>query len=263
MPASSYSAFSRGAVLNRLIRVLVRLQRPVVVAELALAAAYILVDVPRGGEVGKALAPWTLGISVVAALATWGAAVRCRPAVLVRRVKPQVFEAPASPLPVLAFTTLLPFATENVSTTVGRVAKRVDPWWLWLDFLTSVIWVLVLAAVMRAVWSGFGVRLRPDGVVDRRLVGMSFVSWEALTSPIPPASPRAASLDVAYRSPEMARGLAKAEGREVLTTVNIDNHFLARVLQEYISHPEFRPAIGTEGELRRLTAAAAGDTHDQ
>ena len=196
---------------------------------------------------------------MVAALATWGAAVRCRPAVLVRRVKPQVFEAPASPIPVLAFTTLLPFVTENVSTTVDRVAKRIDPWWL--DILTSAIWVLALAAVTRAVWSGFGVRLRPDGLVDRRLVGMSFVSWEALASPIPPVSSRAASLGVAYRSPEMAKGLAKAEGRKVLTTVNIDNHFLARVLQEYISHPEFRPAIGTEGELRRLTAAAAGDTH--
>lgn len=43
----------RGVVLNRLVRVLVGLQRQVVVAGLALAA----VDVPRSGEVGKALAP--------------------------------------------------------------------------------------------------------------------------------------------------------------------------------------------------------------
>jgi hypothetical protein len=241
-------------VLSRLFAVLVRLQRPVVVAELALAAAYIGADVPRGGEVGKALFPWTSGITVVAALLTWQAAVRCRPAALIRPVNMPVFDVPASPLAVLAFTTLLPSVTETVSTTVDRVGKGVALWWL--DIVTSALWILALAAVARAVWSGFGVRLRRDGVVDRRLVGSLFVPWEALALEIPPASSRHALVPVAYRSPELVKGLGRAERRKVLTAVNVDNRFLTRAIQEYISRPEYRSAIGTEAELHRLNAAA-------
>lgn len=218
-------------MVARLFAAIVRVRKPLVVAEVALAAVYIAVDVPRGGEVGRALFPWTLGIFVLAAALAWLAAARCRPAALVTRAKPPVFDAPDGPLPVLAFTALAPMVTEKVSTTVDRVAKQIDPWWL--DILTSTLWVLALAVVARAVWSGFGVRLRRDGVVDRRLVKSLFVPWEEFASEIP-------------------------HSRKALTTVNIDNRFLARAIQEYVSHPEHRPAIGTEAELRRLHAAAAG-----
>ena len=241
-------------MLNRLFAAILRLQRAVVVIELALAATYIAVDVPRGGEIGKALFPWTGGIFAVAGLLTWQAAVRWRPAALVRRVQPPGFEAPASPLAVLAFTTLLPFATEQVSTAVDRVAKRIDLWWL--DIPTSALWVLALTVLARAVWVGFGVRLRPDGVVDRRLVGSLFVPWEALAAEIPPMSARRSQVVLAYRDPRLVQSFGIGKSGNVITAGNVDNRFLARAIQEYVRHPEYRSAIGTPAELHRLHAAA-------
>jgi hypothetical protein len=132
------------------------------------------------------------------------------------------FAATASPLPVLAFTTLLPFVTEQVSTTVDRVAKQIDPWWL--DILISALWLLVLTALVRAAWAGFGVRLHPDGVVDRSrsLIGSLFVPWEALAAQIPPVSSRRAVVTLAYRDPRLVRGFGLGKREGVITALNVD-----------------------------------------
>jgi len=239
-------------VLNRLFLAVLRLRKAIVVAQLPLAATYIAVDVPRGGEVGKALFPWSVGITLVAGLLAWQAGLRFRPAALVRRGNPPSFEAPTSPVPVLAFTALLPFVTEQVSTTVDRVAKQIDPWWL--DILTSALSVLALTVLVRAVWTGFGVRLRPDGLVDRRPARSLFVPWESFAAiTIPPPSSRRAVVTLAYNDPSLVRGA----GRKVITAMNVDSRFLARAIQEYVNHPEHRSAIGTPAELQRLNTAAA------
>lgn len=175
-------------MLNRLFAAILRLQRAVVVIELALAATYIAVDVPRGGEIGKALFPWTGGIFAVAGL--------------------------------------------------------------------SALWVLALTVLARAVWVGFGVRLRPDGVVDRRLVGSLFVPWEALAAEIPPMSARRSQVVLAYRDPRLVQSFGIGKSGNVITAGNVDNRFLARAIQEYVRHPEYRSAIGTPAELHRLHAAA-------
>jgi hypothetical protein len=149
---------------------------------------------------------------------------------------PPGFEAPASPVFVLAFTALLPFVTEQVSTTVHRVAKQIDPWWL--DILTTGLWVLALTALGRVVWAGFGVRLRPDGVVDRRLLGSLVVPWEALAATIPPGSSRRTLVALACHDPRLVRSSGLRMRADVITAVNVDTRFLARAIQEYVSHPE-------------------------
>ncbi|GGN13593.1 hypothetical protein FHR83_003759 [Actinoplanes campanulatus] len=79
-------------------------------------------------------------------------------------------------------------------------------------------------------------RLRPDGMVDRRPVRPVFIPWQSLGPGRPAVAGRFQIL----------------VGRRGLATWNIDSTFLARVIQEYADHPEHRPAIGTEAELRRL-----------
>ncbi|WP_204293581.1 hypothetical protein [Actinoplanes campanulatus] len=208
--------------------------RAVVLVEILLAAAYVAVDVPTGGEFGRAAVPWSLGLALVfGALAVW-AALRRHPAVLVLHPGAGAFDAPPSPLPVLAFTALMPATTEKLSTTIDRVANRVDPWWL--DILTTTVWIGLLAVLGVAAWRGFGVRLRPDGIVDRRPVRPVFIPWQSLGPGRPVVAGRFQIL----------------VGRRGLATWNIDSTFLARVIQEYADHPEHRPAIGTEAELRRL-----------
>lgn len=241
-------------MLNRLFTLLARAQKGIVVAEVALAAVYITLDVPRGGEVGKAMFPFTLTLSLIAGL-LWWTAMRHRPAALVRAVKGRAFEGPPSPVPVLAFTTLAPVITEKVSTAIDRVSKQIDPWWL--DILDSTLSVLALTLVARLVWRGAGIRLRSDGVLSRRLAGSLFVPWEALDAQVPPATPRPFEVTLAYRHPELVRSRGIPHRRRELTAWNVNNVFLARAIQEYASHPEHRNSIGTEAELGRLRIAIA------
>lgn len=239
-------------MLNHLFALLARAQKGVVVAEVALAAVYIAIDVPRGGELGKELFPFTFTLSVVAGLLC-AIAVRRRPAALARAAKDRAFEAPPSPVPVLAFTTVAPYVTENVSTTIARVSKQIDPWWL--DILSSTVWVLVLMLVANLVRRGAGVRLRSDGVLDQRLTGSLFVPWEALDAQVPPTASDPFELTLTYRHPELVRSRGTLRRGRGITAWNVNNVFLARVIQEYVSHPEHRTAIGTEAELGRLNSA--------
>jgi hypothetical protein len=241
-------------VLNSLFTLLARAQKGIVLAELALAAVYIAVDVPRGGEVGKVLFPITLALSLVAGL-LWWIGMRHRPAALVQAANRRAFEAPPGPVPVLAFTTVAPFVTEKLSTTIDRVAQQTDPWWL--DVLTSMLWVLVLMLVARLVWRGAGVHLRPDGVHDRRIAGSLFVPWEALDAEEPPTTSRPIEVKLTYRHPELVQSRGLLRRRPEITAWNVDGAFLARAIQEYASNPEHRTAIGTEAELDRLRIAIA------
>jgi hypothetical protein len=241
-------------VLNRLFTLLARAQKMILLAEVALAAVYIAVDVPRAGEAGKALFPFTFALSLAAGLLGWIGARR-RPVTLVRAAKDRAFEAPPSPVPVLAFTAVAPFVTEKLSTTIDRVSKQIDPWWL--DIVDSTLWVLALTMVARLVWRGAGVRLRPDGVLDRRLAGSLFVPWDALDAQVPPSTSRTVGVNLTYRHPDLVKSRgALHRGREIAAW-NVNSVFVARAIQEYASHPEHRTAIGTEAELVRLRIAVA------
>ena len=61
---------------------------------------------------------------------------------------------------------------------------------------------------------------------------------------------------LAFARPEAVtvRGLARRG--EVLAS-GAEHGYFARVLNEYAAHPEHRPAIGSEAELRRLAAAVS------
>jgi hypothetical protein len=217
--------------------------------EMVLAAVYIAVDVPRGGEVAPLLFPWTAGLSLVAAVLAVAVVLRRRPAVLVMSAGNTAFDTPASSLPVLAFTALAPIATEHVSTTIDRAINDVALWWF--DVLWSAFLVLVLAAVARAVWAGFGVRLSRDALTDRRPYGTLAIPWETLAAATAAGRDRVA---LTYRNPDPIGGSGT---RRTVIALNVDSAFLARAIQQYASHPEHRPAIGTDMELRRITAAAS------
>jgi hypothetical protein len=237
-------------VLNRLYTLLARARKAVVVAGLALAVAYVIIDVARDGQIGAAVFPWTFTLSLTAGLLCWWPARRYRPAALVSGAKGHYFEVPPSPVPVLAFTAMTPPVAEKVSTTIDRVSKQIDPWWV--DILDSALWLLLLVLVVRLVWRGAGVRLRPDGILDQKFAGSLFAPWEALEAGVPPVISRPSEVTLTYRHPVLVKGRGILRRTRALTAWNVDSVFLARVIQEYASRPERRSAIGTEAELDRL-----------
>jgi hypothetical protein len=101
------------------------------------------------------------------------------------------------------------------------------------------------------VWGGFGVRLRRDALIDRRPYRTLAIPWETLAAATPSGLSQIA---LTYRTPDPVGG---SIARRTVVALNVDSAFLARAIEQYASHPEHRPAIGTDMELRRITAAAS------
>jgi hypothetical protein len=127
-----------------------------------------------------------------------------------------------------------------------------------LNLLIGVL-VVVSAVYTVALWRGvLGVQLRPDGLVARGPFGTLTVPWDALAPGYPlPARPAATGLTVAYARPELVgrRGLIR---RQRIPVDHVDPLFLGSAIAYYVSHPQHRPAIGTEAEYERLRHTLPG-----
>ena len=143
-----------------------------------------------------------------------------------------------------------------VSENIGDIASGEDPWTS--DTVVSVLWVLLVAFQWWVAWGRAGTQLRPDGVHDRQPLGSLFVAWDALT-PTTAATPRGGTqLTLHYRQPHRVRRRGFRPGGRTVVATGSDAGYLARVIHEYVTHPEHRPAIGTTAEQRRLTAVLDG-----
>ena len=114
------------------------------------------------------------------------------------------------------------------------------------------MWVLLVATHWKLASGGYGLRLRPDGVFNRQLLGSQFIPWDAFV-PAFPVFPGGKGLAVYYQRPELVRNRGIGVSRDILPAP-VDPAYLARVIHEYVNHPEHRAAIGSEPELHRVTA---------
>lgn len=125
--------------------------------------------------------------------------------------------------------------------------------------LYAGIWVAAAGLVAVRTMLGLGVQLRPDGLVDRDVLGSLFVPWTALAPGHPGAVPsNVRRLMLAYVRPELVRqrGILVL-GRQVLHTNNVDARFLSYAIRYYTDLLDQRSAIGTQAGYERLTAAYA------
>ncbi|MEU8241313.1 hypothetical protein AB0C07_23960 [Actinoplanes missouriensis] len=175
------------------------------------------------------------------------------PALLVARPDVPAVDVPPSPGPVLAAAGFT-IASGKIGIGTGRdVAAGVD---VAFDAPLLGLWlVLIVALWVAALWRN-GVRLRPDGILDRQIFGSLFVPWEALSTPHAAYAfdPYRISLFLAHPERTRRRGLRQGN-RAMLPAAGVDAELLARAIHEYANRPELREAIGSPDELARFLAA--------
>jgi hypothetical protein len=178
------------------------------------------------------------------ALASSVLALRYRSAALAVSQRESAFVAPPSPQPVFQAAVFTLLAGLIVTDAVG---DAINHEWLWyLDVALATLWVLLVAALWRAAGGGYGVRLRPDGVLNRQFLGSHFIPWDAF-APAFPVSVGSQSLTANYERPDLVRRRGLGLSRDTLPAT-VDPAFIAQVV------PERRSAIGSEQELHRITA---------
>jgi hypothetical protein len=182
------------------------------------------------------------------------AAYRYHPAALVVRPEPPAFATATILAPVFMAAAFTILAGCMVSEGVSDIVAGEDFWAL--NVVMVGFWVLVVGLHLYASWGSFGVSLRPEGVHNHQPLGSMFVPWEAFAPGYPAVPVKNNGLVLYYQRPELIRRRGLRVGSDSLRT-GTDATYLAHVIQQYVAGPEHRPAIGTEAELRRLTARVA------
>jgi hypothetical protein len=239
-------------MLNRGFAMVARRRRPFLGG--VLAAAITLGAVAPTLHDGRWLLLFATIVGLTFGLLLLGlvAAVRYHPRFLVRLPGEAGFATALNPWPVLmaaAFTFLF---GAMVGESIGDLVGGADIWLT--DVLTVFGFPLVLALYWYMAWVLPGVRLRPDGVHDVQPFGSLIIPWDAF-DPSVAATPRSnMQLIVHYQQPQLVRRRGFRPGETMLASGS-DAGYLARVIREYVSHPDRRPAIGSTTELHRLTTA--------
>lgn len=186
----------------------------------------------------------TFGLLLLAPLALF----RYHPATLALLPGRQDFATAPNPYLVLTAAAYTFIAAGMVIDSVVDILTDGRDWVF--DLVPIVTWLPLTAFFWYLALGRFGLRLRPDGIHDRQPFGSLFVPWEALAAAEPHGRTQ---LTLHCRQPHLVR----RRGLRPLTTKTpsgSDAGYLARVIHEYVTHADHRPAIGTPAELTRLTA---------
>jgi hypothetical protein len=149
------------------------------------------------------------------------------------------------------------------------------PWWptyggryreeafdpvVWAPYLLVVL-ILVPVWVRMVVIGRALVRLTPEGIERRDLLGMVSLPWASLHSG--PSQfgdsfgQRLLQLPVGKDAAIHRRGLVRRPRDLPLQILDVNPGFLSDALEHYVHHPQYRSAIGTVEEHRRLYATLA------
>ncbi|MFI7074607.1 hypothetical protein [Micromonospora sediminicola] len=183
-----------------------------------------------------------------------------RPAALVVSPRPPSFTPPVAGWRVLLTLGLLGQASTTVGSYLRSAEAGIDTT---VDAVLGVLWLGLIALLVRAAWRGHDVRLDPEGVRVQGLLGSRTVPWEARpaagTTRDAGRSPMRLPLTIA--NPELVRRHGLVVGRRARLPVDsVDARFLTTVISHYVAHPQHRPAIGTPDEYRRLLTHLRGAT---
>ncbi|MET0422425.1 MAG: hypothetical protein ABW046_01025, partial [Actinoplanes sp.] len=180
--------------------------------------------------------------------------LRYRPAGLVRAGSPPEFQVPPHPFAVFTAAAFTLLGGMLIAQNIGDIVE--DGTWWPLSAAMALLWVLLLAFQWRTALGDFGLRLRPDGIVNRQVIGSQSVPWEAFATEYPALPDGRNRLALRLARPDLVqRRGALMPGPGTLMTAG-DPGYLSWLIHQYVADPERRAAIGTEAELSRLDAAA-------
>jgi hypothetical protein len=173
------------------------------------------------------------------------------PAKLAARPAVPAFDVPANPGVILGATgytflgvTALGILTSDIEAATTDV---------WFSASIAALWAGLLAAFWSSALGRSGVRLTPDGIVDRQVFGSLFVPWDALATPLSAYPHDAQQVTLYLAHPELIRRRGLRLGSPtMLPAAGVDAELLARVIHEYSNRPDIRSAMGSEAELHRL-----------
>lgn len=234
-------------VLIKGLTAVARRRRPVLIGVLILAV--VLGILVQAGPLPSAAALFVLVLAMIVLAFLVGQLYH--PAVLTARPEPPAILAAPGLAPVFSATAFMLLAGVLVTEDVSDIVDREELWGL--NVVTVILWVLVVALHLHVAWGSYGVRLTPEGVHDRQPLGSLFVPWEAFAPDYPAVPVRGNHLTLYYQRPDLVRQRGLRPSRHSLPSTT-DATYLANVIHQYVSCPERRPDIGTEAELRRLTA---------
>ncbi|GIF21472.1 membrane protein implicated in regulation of membrane protease activity [Actinoplanes tereljensis] len=181
------------------------------------------------------------GLSVVAILLYHPRRLLVRPSL-------RAFDTPLNPNRTLhagAFTFL------GAGLLVQRAGDQDRSGELWQFGVVASIALAVLTVVIWYLgWRWHGVRLTPDGLIDRQPFGSVFVPWAALAADEPAVSIGRNQIALYFEHPELVVKHGYRPGSSHFLTAGADADLLAGVIAGYVAEPERRAAIGTEAELR-------------
>jgi hypothetical protein len=231
-------------------------RRRVAVLAVALVTAVVLQVLLRTIENDHArLFSLAVGILPPLALGVWSVVLArsFHPAKLVARPEVPAFDVPAHPGVVLAVTGFTFLVATILSGLVRDVAADPNLW------VVGGPVMLFHAGMLAAFWwsalDRFGVRLSPDGIVDRQVFGSLFVPWDALTIPYSAYPHNAQQVTLYLAHPKRVRRRGLRPGRPtLLPAAGVNAELLARAIHEYANRANLRSAIGTEAELERFQA---------
>ncbi|MEU4220453.1 hypothetical protein [Actinoplanes sp. NPDC026623] len=229
-----------------------RRRRPILIVALLFAVVLgVLGESSDRGTWLPVFAAWA-GLTVVLLTLSVVAVSRFRPAALIMRGR--AFAAWPNPARVLIASLFLIQGGFLVADGVHDIAAGEELW----GFSAAMVAVCACALMVhwRLVWGWYGVQLRADGVHDRQALGSLFIPWDAFVPGYPAVASGSQKVAFHYQHPELVRRRGLRTGDQPATAGSVDATFLARAITEYVSRPEYRSAIGTEAELRRLTAVA-------
>ncbi|QDY11202.1 hypothetical protein FJK98_32050 [Micromonospora sp. HM134] len=122
-----------------------------------------------------------------------------------------------------------------------------------LDVVLALAWVVAVTLLLIDVWRDNEVQLRPYGIRQSWPLGSLTVPWEALpAAQLRPGTDRPSRLRMAFAQPLLVKRRGIPWSRNALRTDNVDARFLAAAIRHYVCRPEYRPAIGSQAEYKRL-----------
>jgi hypothetical protein len=234
--------------VTRFFSAIGRYRRVILAVGLAVAVVYVMANFWLSTLAERAFPTLIVLVLCILALAI---AMSMFPRPRVFEVRPQVpaFSAPPHPASALYALVMLILAMGMTGLLVRDLGTTGTP----------ANWLFALLAVFAAVppyvgaRRGVGIELRPDGLRDREWAGTLIVPWDALpVVPLPQPADEQATLRVQYARPELVRRHGLVTSRRWLVTDNIDQDLAAQTIRYYTTHPEHRPAIGTQAEYDRL-----------